>query len=178
MIIEVDTPQSIYDNPDYHDQQDNPLDVFADAIENYLTKQNIQQSPAWYADLDNRCWAQYRYAMIGSMNTDRWIQTLKDRMYVVLSEHQIYLDAFYALEDKTDFVSDDTTSTTEYQSEDLPDTPINEGDEYLSNRGKSKTHVEGARTPLLTLTEGYRNRMDLIGKIADGLKPVFVNRWM
>lgn len=168
-VIEVPTPQSIYD--------DTEEDVFASAIESYMTKQGMTEQPLWYADLDNRCWAKFRYRMINSCDTDLWIQLLKDKLYDVLAEHQIYLDAFYELEDKTDFITDDSTSTTEYESEDLPDTPVVEGEKYLSDRGKTTTRTAGARTPLFSLKAGYEERMDLIGKVADGLAPMFLNRW-
>lgn len=168
--IIVPTPASI--------KEDLELDVFADTMSGY-------SSSAWYDDLYTSLWARYRHRMITSCNVDLWEELLQDRVDELMVLYKIYLDAFYSLTDreKTDIITDSGTATTWYQSENMPDTPAEnipdmEGDPaYLSLRTKSKTLTEGARAPLLSITQAFENRMELIRKFTDDVGSVFLNRW-
>lgn len=162
--MNVPTPGSIL--------TDTEIDVFEEALSGYADR-------SWYADLKAKLWARYRIRMINSCSVDLWQQMLTDALADALLDLADYLDAYYSLDakDKMDFITDAGKTTSTYENEDLPDIPVEEGKEYLSTRGRTITETEGARSELYSLKFAYEERMDLLGKVADRISGVFLNRW-
>ena len=71
--IEIDTPQSIMDEGNDYYPED--TDVFALMFEDsLLSNAELMQSALW---------ATYRLRMIGSCDTEEWVQAMKDRLTIV-----------------------------------------------------------------------------------------------
>ena len=71
--IEIDTPQSIKDEG--NDYYDAGTDIFEEIFDgSALTNAALMQSALW---------ATYRLRMIGSCDTEEWVQVMKDRLTIV-----------------------------------------------------------------------------------------------
>lgn len=163
-MIEVDTPQSIYDDTDPHE------DVFFQALD-YAGFEGSQ-----LADLDNALWDQYRYRMINSCSRDLWIQLLKDRARSLYTHYKPVLDLFDDTDMKDTSVSSFETNTLN-ETELLPDTPVDDVS-YLSSRNKTKqdgksyagTAAEAFRGVADAMTDPYYN-------FTQEFSDLFLNRW-
>lgn len=163
-MIEIETPQSIYDDTDPHE------DVFFQALE-YAGFTGSQESK-----LDNALWDQYRYRMINSCSRDLWIQLLKDRARSLYGHYKPLLD-LYDITDMKDTSVSSFENETKNENELLPDVPV-EDVSYLSSRSKTEqrgksyagTSADTFRGVMDAMTDPYYN---FTQEFAD----LFLNRW-
>lgn len=164
MTIQIETPQSIYDDTDPHE------DVFSIALEHAGFSGTQEQN------LNSALWDAYRYRMINSCSRDLWIQLLKDRARSLYGTYKPMLDLFDK-SDMTDTIVSSFENVTETQSENLPDVPV-EDTEYLSDRGKT---VQRGSSQSGTMAQTYS---DVFGAMTDPYRvfvnefaDLFLNRW-
>lgn len=130
----VDTPQSIYDDPD------NPRDVFDEVL-------GEDDTAPYYQVMYDALWARFRYHGIGSCNIDYWVRCMKDRYMQIYEPYMLKFTAWDKwLTDISDKGGPDwMDSRTETESltahEDYPDTKtIYDPDnppEYLSDKNSA-----------------------------------------
>lgn len=164
-MIEIDTPQSIYN------ETDPPVDVFYEALAYAGFTGDI------LSKADNCLWDRFRYRMINNCNRSLWMDYLGDK---ARSLHRKYELLFEMFED-TDFTDTAVSSyenegTTE--TEEFPDIPIDPTKKYLS--GKTSAKASG-KSYSGTAVETYRSIMDMFGDpytaFATEFDGLFLNRW-
>ena len=164
-MIEVETPQSIYDDTDPHE------DVFSIALEHAGFSGTQEQK------LNSALWDEYRYRMINSCSRDLWIQLLKDKARSLYGTYKPMLDLF-DVSDMKDVNVSSYHNETKTQTEMLPDVPVTPGDEYLSDRGKT---VQDGHSQAGTMAQTFS---DVFGAMTDPYRvfvnefaDLFLNRW-
>lgn len=153
MIICLETPDSILN--------DDGVDIIDEVFDS--------SSYGNVSIMKQALWARYRYACIGSACRDRWIQAMKDRLFLVGDKWDDIMDAAVnaVLTDlsalkynriiKHEPIGEGDIRTVSHtgqdvitsESEDLPQTPIGT-EKYLSNRDTTTT------TPGVTDTEKFK----------------------
>lgn len=156
--IEIDTPQSIMDEGNEHYPAG--TDIFAEIIEgSTLSNTELMRTVLWAA---------YRLRMIGSCDTPEWVQAMKDRLALIGPKWDGIFDkaAETALTDleadsyvrtiqrtpmsgtegdvATQSATGSDISVTE--DEDMPQTPLVEGERYLSRRSTATSTPSAVRT--------------------------------
>ena len=178
--IEIDTPQSIKDEGNDYYPED--TDIFAEIFEDStLTNSALMQSALW---------ATYRLRMIGSCDTEEWVQAMKDRLTIVGPKWDDIMTAA-ALTTMTDMDADSYVRTIQrtaiegtegdvstqsatgsdvsvVEDEDMPQTPIGTGDKYLSRRSTATSTPSAVRTtkyaPNTQDMETYNESRDIMAK--------------
>jgi hypothetical protein len=159
------TPTSIY-------QDEEERDVFWEILEyaGFTAEDFI-------IDLDNAMWDRFRYHMINGCSEEYWVQAMKDKARSLYRRYFAYLTK-YAEVDQTDLADGVTTMHTDNENELMPDTPIAEGDKYLSSRSNTDqtitTHGGLAVDAYGHVVANFIDPYSLFAKEFDGL---FLNRW-
>lgn len=186
--IEIDTPQSIYD--DGNDYYDEGTDVFAEIVGDTYDNSAVMQSALW---------AKYRYYMIGSTCTDRWVQAMKDRMTLIGAKWDAIFSKL-ADSDPTDIhevsysrqidhtpIGDGDESVSVSEREDLPQTATS-ATKYLSarntdtvsvkpNNRTSETYTEDRDIAAITLSKMITGYPDYLDRFCDEFSGYFIMRW-
>ena len=73
--IQNDTPQSIYDEGnDYYPKETDIFEEIFDTAYSTLTYEELMKAALWHT---------YRYRMIGSCDTEEWVQVMADRLDLI-----------------------------------------------------------------------------------------------
>lgn len=178
--IEIDTPQSIKDEGnDYYEEG---TDIFAEIFDgSTLTNAALMQSALW---------ATYRLRMIGSCDTEEWVQVMQDRLTIVgpkwddimTKATQTVLtdmdaDSYVRVIQRTAMEGTDGDVSTQsaegsdvnvVEDEDMPQTPISENERYLSRRSTATTTPSAVRTTKYTPNtqdrETYNESQDIMAR--------------
>ena len=178
--IEIDTPKSILDEGnDYYPEG---TDVFALMFEDSsLSNAELMQSALW---------ATYRLRMIGSCDTEEWVQAMKDRLTIVGPKWDDIMtaaastimtdmdaDSYVRVIQRTAMEGTDGDVSTQsaagsdinvVEDEDIPQTPIGENERYLSRRSTATATPSAVRTtkyaPNTQDKETYSESQDIMAK--------------
>ena len=178
--IEIDTPQSIMDEGnDYYPEN---TDIFAKIFEDStLSNAELMQSALW---------ATYRLRMIGSCDTEEWVQAMKDRLTIVGPKWDDIMttaastimtdmdaDSYVRVIQRTAMEGTDGDVSTQsatgsdvnvVEDEDIPQTPIGENERYLSRRSTATATPSAVRTtkyaPNTQDKETYSESQDIMAK--------------
>lgn len=119
----ITTPQAILENDE--------VDIFETLI----------PVGTYHTAICDKLWQMYRYRGLGSCRSE-FEQRLVDR-YGILIDSYTPLFAKYETEKSNlaDLSSSSMHSLTGVKNENLPDTPVDEDEEYLTSRSKSETDI-------------------------------------
>ena len=149
------------------------------------------------------CWRRFRHRAIGDYDYEYWLEILTDRMTDAWEEYKYKCDIYkdrviWDLNNsKTDesrtnhadntskvTVDADTTNTVTYnltnsndgssQSEDMPDTPVVAGQEYLSRRENNNNTATQTGTTGTVASDGQI--VDTIGNVTGGATATITNQ--
>lgn len=167
--------------PDWYCDWPTPTSIYEDEEERDVFWEVLEYAGFTAADfildLDNAMWDRFRYHMINGCSEEFWVQAMKDKARSLYRRYYAYLST-YAEVDQTDTLDRHTTIKSSSESEALPDTPIAEGDKYLSSRGNSEQEIKAHDGMMVDayghIIQRYVDPFALFAKEFDGL---FLNRW-
>ena len=178
--IQLDTPQSIKDEG--NDYYDAGTDIFAEIFEDSsLSNAALMQSALW---------AVYRLRMIGSCDTEEWVQVMKDRLTIIgpkwddimttaaqTTMTDMDADSYVRVIQRTAIEGTEGDVSTQsatgsdvnvVEDEDMPQTPIGTSDRYLSRRSTATTTPSTIRStkyvPNTQDRETYNESQDIMAK--------------
>lgn len=193
------TPQEILDEYD--------VDVFAETV-------GLLDGPAMIIGmLEKLCWQRFRDRMIGDYDYEYWLVRLNDKVETTwlwygriaeqamdaamtdLGTHTRHL-SIETSEESQQVVANVDSDHTETLTEDMPATPINPDDVYLSGRnnvtrdttsdGTSETDTSSSAVHDEEIVDGLK--IEVLGRVMNGLREanaafvreldeLFINRW-
>ena len=189
----LETPQSIMDEGnDYYPAE---TDIFAEIFDTEdftFTNGDLMQLALW---------SKYRYFMLGSCCTDKWVRSMADRLMLVGEKW----DEIFTKATTSDMTSLDELSyerlikrtaitgtqgdvrTNKYEHENMPQT-ASDTTQYLDQRSKNtdtyvpntqdlETYTEDRDILASTFKRMMQSFPDLLEGFADEFKDYFVERW-
>lgn len=177
---EIDTPQSIMDEG--NDYYAAGTDIFEKIFEDSTLN--------WSDTMQLVLWSVYRFRMIGSCNTDEWVQAMKDRLSIIGYKWDAILDkandtdltdtaadSYTRLVQRTAIEGTDGDISTQsatgsdisvVEDEDMPQTPLSSTDKYLSRRSTATNTPSAVRTskyaPNTQDREEYHEDRDIMAR--------------
>lgn len=147
--IEVETIQHIYDSQTVEiEGEDVPRDVVDEAMGMMVSV----DFGVFASVVHDRIWSDFRLRMIGSCDTDTWVQLLADKLDSIGMVYYTRMQAITAVEDLTDIggvitrVYGTRTDTGKGINEEMPDTKSLQTDiTYPSTKAHSE-NVKGEQT--------------------------------
>ena len=191
--IVIDTPQSIMDEGnDYYPAETDIFETIFDMLSTTFVNASAMQAALW---------AKYRFYMLGSCCTDKWVRIMADRLEqigerwddIMTAASQDDLSALnelsYVRLIKREPITgtDGDVRTTSYKHESLPQTAAttteyldersNTTDGYKPNTQDTETYDEERDLNATTFSKMMRDYPRILEAFADEFNDYFVQRW-
>ena len=191
--IVIDTPQSIMDEGnDYYPAETDIFETIFDMLSTTFVNASAMQEALW---------AKYRFYMLGSCCTDKWVRIMADRLEqigerwddIMTAASQDDLSALNELSYlrliKREPITgtDGDVRTTSYKHESLPQTAAttteyldersNTTDGYKPNTQDTETYDEERDLNATTFSKMMRDYPRILEAFADEFNDYFVQRW-
>ena len=191
--IEIDTPQSIMDEGnDYYPAETDIFETIFNMLSTTFVNADLMQIALW---------SKYRYYMLGSCCTDKWVRIMADRLEQIGDRWDDIMTAAanddLATLNELSYVriikrepitgTDGDVRTTSYKHESLPQTAAttteyldersSTSDGYKPNTQDTETYDEERDLNATTFSKMMRDYPRILEAFADEFADYFVQRW-